>query len=74
MLTPDQEILQKNALLQIKNFYPTQTAMAEALGVRQSAVSCWLSGGKQPSPLHTKLIEQLHGIPRHVIRPDIYGY
>jgi DNA-binding transcriptional regulator YdaS (Cro superfamily) len=57
----------------LKNTIGTQQSIADALGVNQAAVCQWDSGKKKISPKNAKKIEQLFGIPREQLRPDIYG-
>lgn len=63
-----------NELLEIKKSrFKTQKALAEFIGVSQPTLSDWLSGEKKLSTKNVKKIEQLFGIPREQLRPDIYG-
>jgi len=57
----------------LTNTIGTQQAIADALGVTQSAVCQWDAGKKKISPDKAKEIEKLFGIPREQLRPDIYG-
>lgn len=50
----------------------TQTALAQTLGVAPAFLSQILSGARRPGFALTKRIEAVTGIPRHVLRPDIY--
>jgi len=50
----------------------TQAALAQRLGISQSAVAHLESGSRKPRPKLVLLIEEVTGIPRHEIRPDIY--
>ncbi|NQY38201.1 MAG: helix-turn-helix domain-containing protein [Alteromonadaceae bacterium] len=49
----------------------SQKALANALNVSTMAVSKWVSVGKIPTD-RVLGIEELSGVPCHVIRPDIY--
>jgi DNA-binding transcriptional regulator YdaS (Cro superfamily) len=61
-------------LLEIKNSsFKNQKEMADFIGVSQGSLSDWLSGEKRISPNNAKKIEKLFGIPRELLRPDIYG-
>lgn len=50
----------------------TQSDIAEALGVAQSAVSNWSRGEKEPSAERAVDIETKLGVPRSEIRPDLW--
>jgi len=50
----------------------TQLEAARLLEVSQPAIHKWLAGKSAPSHKATLKIEKCLGIPRHVIRPDIY--
>lgn len=45
--------------------------MASKLGVRYQAIQQWLKRGKVPAE-RVLAIEQVTGISRHALRPDIY--
>jgi DNA-binding transcriptional regulator YdaS (Cro superfamily) len=50
-----------------------QKALAEAIGTGQSQVWYWLMRSKKGVPAEFVLkIEQVTGVPRHEIRPDIF--
>lgn len=49
--------------------FGTQTALAATLGIERSAVSQW----KQIPATRVLEIEELTGISRHVLRPDVFG-
>lgn len=48
--------------------HATVTEIAELLGISQPAVSQWTRVPVE----HVKIVEKLTGVPRHVLRPDIY--
>ena len=56
----------------LTEFGVTKQDLIVSLGLTQPAVSCWLSGTRQPSPKHVKEIEAKFGIPRHLLRPDLW--
>jgi len=45
------------------------TAVADKLGITRQAVFAW----KRCPPEHAIKIEQLSGISRHILRPDVFG-
>jgi DNA-binding transcriptional regulator YdaS (Cro superfamily) len=53
--------------------YETQRKFALVMSVSEVTVSHWLSGMKRPSYKHALQIEEITGITRHEIRPDIYS-
>ena len=57
----------------IAYFNGSNTALAAALGVTQPYISMCRSGKRQINVSLTKKAEQLTGIPREQIRPDIFG-
>lgn len=44
-------------------------ALAQALGVSAQAVSQW----RRVPHMHVLTVERLFGVPRHELRPDIFG-
>ena len=51
----------------------SQGALAQKLGVKQAHVWYWLHRSRKGTPAeHVLRIEQLTGIPRHELRPDLY--
>lgn len=50
----------------------TKTQLADLLGVSPTMVSLIASGERKPGFALTKKIEAVTGIPRHVLRPDVY--
>jgi DNA-binding transcriptional regulator YdaS (Cro superfamily) len=46
----------------------TQAALADAIGCRPNAISNW----SEIPPGRVEQIEKLTGIPRYVLRPDLY--
>lgn len=50
-----------------------QTRLAKHIGVNQCVVSYWLKQSKRGAAgQHCVAIEELTGVPRHELRPDIY--
>lgn len=49
-----------------------QVALAELVGVTQSAVSKRLAAGKPLWPEHVLKVEAATGVSRHDLRPDLY--
>ena len=45
-------------------------ALAKRLGITRQAILLWPKRG--PKAEHVKILEELSGVPRHEIRPDIY--
>lgn len=58
---------------ELKKQCRTQCELADMLEVKQSTVSEWFSGKKNVSPKMAKKIEQMFGIARESIRPDVFG-
>lgn len=50
----------------------TRAEMATQLGVSPSMLSLICLGKRHPGVALTKRIETVTGIPRHVLRPDVY--
>lgn len=50
----------------------SQSATGRLLGVTQAAVWGWLNEGKPLPAEHVLLVERETGIPKEVLRPDIY--
>jgi DNA-binding transcriptional regulator YdaS (Cro superfamily) len=50
----------------------SQTKLAKAVGVEQTAVSNWLNRNKRVPAERVLLIEAATGVSRHELRPDIY--
>lgn len=65
-------ITRYDALMQVRRFFPTERAMADALGVSQPTIWRWLNQTKQLPPEKVLLAEKLTGVSRHLLRPDIY--
>lgn len=57
----------------IDEFPGGQAALAAALGVTQGAISHWRTGRSRPNVRDVARIEEKTGIPRNVLRPDIFG-
>lgn len=51
----------------------SQSAFGRVIGKRQSTVFEWLKGNKALPAEHVLRVEAATGIPRHALRPDIYG-
>jgi len=60
------------ALMMVADFFPTQEAMAEHFSVSQPTIWRWLNQSRQLPAEHVLLAEQLTGVPRHHLRPDLY--
>lgn len=50
----------------------SQSALARMLGVSQAAVSKWDRLGKHLPADHVLRVEELTGVSRHDLRPDLY--
>jgi transcriptional regulator with XRE-family HTH domain len=50
----------------------TQSQLGELLGTTKATVSRWETDKRQPDPAMALTIEKILGIPRHLVRPDIY--
>lgn len=50
----------------------SQSALARMLGISQAAVSKWDRLGKHLPADHVLRVEELTGVSRHDLRPDIY--
>lgn len=51
-----------------------QTLLAEKLGVAQCTISHWIHRNKVAPPAeYVPLIEDITGISRHELRPDVFG-
>lgn len=62
----------KKALLRACAAAGGQSALARALGLRsQGSVSSWIANGRVPAE-RVLPIEELTGISRHELRPDLY--
>lgn len=51
----------------------TQTVVARTLGISDATLSNILKGKRKPGYALATKIESLMGIPRGLIRPDIFG-
>lgn len=61
----------KRALLRAIKKAGSQAALAEKLGIRQTAVSNWLV--REHLPVEQAIeIERVTGVPRHELRPDLF--
>jgi DNA-binding transcriptional regulator YdaS (Cro superfamily) len=62
-----------DALKRIRAFFATEQAMAEAFAVTQPRqVWRWLNQSHQIPAEYVLRAEELTGVPRHLIRPDLY--
>jgi transcriptional regulator with XRE-family HTH domain len=52
----------------------SQQAFAELLGTSPGYAHDLQTGRRKPSPSMSRRIEQITGIPRHVLRPDIFDH
>jgi len=50
----------------------TKTQLAGTLGVSPAMISLIASGARKPGFALTQRIEAVTGIPRHILRPDVY--
>lgn len=50
-----------------------QADLARELGVSPQAVSQWVKGQRPVPPRLALQIEQLTGVSRHCLRPDVFG-
>lgn len=60
------------ALKAVRAAFPTEQAMADALGVSQPTVWRWLNQSKQLPAEYVLKAEGATGVSRHDLRPDIY--
>jgi transcriptional regulator with XRE-family HTH domain len=51
----------------------TKTQLADLLGISPTMISLIVSGARQPGFALTRRIEEVTGIPRARLRPDIFG-
>ena len=68
----DAEPSRYEALLLARSVYSSDQAMADALGVTQPTIWRWLNQSRQLPAEKVLLVEQLTGVSRHHLRPDIY--
>lgn len=50
----------------------SQREFARLVDVSDATVCRWLAGQNLPTPRRAMQIEAAHGIPRHVLRPDLW--
>lgn len=62
-----------NAIAQAVQKHGTQRSLAEALGIHPAMVSQWVSGYRPVAAHHVLKIEDITGVSRHVLRPDVFG-
>jgi DNA-binding transcriptional regulator YdaS (Cro superfamily) len=60
------------ALRMVAAAFETQQAMADAFGVSQPTVWRWINQSKQLPAEYVLRAEQMTGVSRHALRPDIY--
>lgn len=60
------------ALKEVAECFHSQQSMAEAFGVTQPTIWRWLNQSKQIPPEYVIKAEELTGVSRHYLRPDIY--
>ena len=60
------------ALKAARNTFPSEQAMADALGVSQPTIWRWLNQSKQMPAEYVLRTEDITGVARHHLRPDIY--
>jgi DNA-binding transcriptional regulator YdaS (Cro superfamily) len=51
-----------------------QVALAKKLGLKQGHVWWWLNRSKRIPAEQTIAVEQLTGVSRHELRPDVFGH
>lgn len=68
----DEAITPYEALLLAVDAATSQSELARLCGVSQSAVWKWAQSSKRLPAEHVLTVEAATGIPRHVLRPDIY--
>lgn len=56
-----------------RTFEGGQAALARALDVTPQAVSQWVNGKRPVPPRLAIRIEELTGVSRHELRPDVFG-
>lgn len=61
----------KAPILKACNALGSQSALARALGKRQSVVASWIKRERIPAE-HVLMVETVSGVPRHELRPDLY--
>jgi DNA-binding transcriptional regulator YdaS (Cro superfamily) len=49
--------------------YRSKRAVAKRLGISHQALSCW---DRVPA-VHCLAMEEMSGVSRHLLRPDVYG-
>ncbi|WP_084445306.1 transcriptional regulator [Sphingomonas sp. TDK1] len=65
-LTPSQSLERAVAIA------GSQSALARVCGISQAAVWKWLANGKHLPAEHVLRVEKATGVPRSLLRPDIY--
>jgi DNA-binding transcriptional regulator YdaS (Cro superfamily) len=60
------------ALLSAVDIAGSQSALARACGISQMAVWKWVQSSKRVSHEHVFAVEAATGVPRHLLRPDLY--
>jgi DNA-binding transcriptional regulator YdaS (Cro superfamily) len=68
----EQEITPYQALVSATEVAGSQSAMARICEVTQTAVWKWLQSSKRLPAEYVLRVEAATGVPRHLLRPDIY--
>lgn len=67
--------MSKKYLLKAIEIVGGQSQLAELLGVKQGHVAMWVHRNKKAPPAEYVLrIEEITGVSRYQLRPDIFGY
>jgi hypothetical protein len=53
-------------------YHVTTRDLMVSLALSNWAVRKWFNGENPPSTKHARLIEERFGIPRHLLRPDVW--
>ena len=62
------------AVARATTHFSSQAAFAKALGISRQRVYAWVKGTSAVPPNHARMIEQLTGVPKEQIRPDIKAW
>lgn len=68
----DKQLSRYEALSACRDAAGSESQMARDLGVPQSTMWRWLNQSKQLPAEYVIQAEQLYGVSRHLLRPDIY--
>lgn len=66
------KLTRHEALVACRDAADSDSALARGLGVTQPVVWRWINQSKQLPAEHVLKAEELYGVSRHVLRPDIY--